>query len=172
MNNFLANVAQVFSKKTLLCLLPLVFQVEAISAMETGTHSSAENDKNAISVTKAHARATIPGTEISSAYMTITNTSATDKTLVSVTGDVSKRIELHEHSMSNGMMKMRQVQSINVSANSSTVLQPSGLHIMIFNPKKPLLPNSHIKLALHFSSGDTEHISIPVQKVMPHGHHH
>ena len=68
--------------------------------------------------------------------MTIKNSGKVVKKLVEVSGDISDRIELHEHTMADGMMKMRQVDNIEIPAQGKTLLQPSGLHIMIFNLTK------------------------------------
>lgn len=59
-----------------------------------------------ISISEQYARETIPGTTISSAYMSIENSMDKDVALVSIASTVSTRIELHEHLMTNGMMQM------------------------------------------------------------------
>jgi len=118
-----------------------------------------------IVVEHGYARATIPGTNISSAYMNILNKMDKNVTLVGASSDVSNRVEIHEHSMENGMMKMRQRELIDIDANSEMTLQPSGYHLMIFDLEKPLEPKQQLKLTLHFAKQADVEINIPVKSI-------
>ena len=104
-----------------------------------------------LTVTEGFIRESIPGTTISSAYMTLTNTSEKPMTLIGVSSKVSARIEIHQHSMSKGMMSMRKLESIVIDGNDTVILQPSGLHLMIFDIKDLLKSGDVIPLTLHFS---------------------
>lgn len=126
-----------------------------------------------VEVTQGHVRETIPGTEISSAYMTIHNNSAEALVLEGVISDVSSRVELHEHSMANGMMKMRKVDNITIPAHGEVILQPSGYHIMIFSLKDGLKASTEVKMTLLFSQQRMVDIFLPVQSIkQQHQHNH
>lgn len=130
-----------------------------------------------VDVVKPYVRATIPGTTVSSAYMELHNQSDKSVKLIAATSPVSDRVEIHEHSMANGMMKMRQVESLSVDANSKAILQPSGYHIMIFNLKEPLKVGDDIELTLIFDNDSKEVVKVPVQSIKrkkknAHHHHH
>lgn len=127
-----------------------------------------------ISITDQYVRETIPGTTISSAYMSIKNDMSKDITLVNITSSVSQRIELHEHIMSDGMMQMQQVESIIVKAKDKTVLQPHGYHVMIFNLDEPLVAGGTVDMILNFDNGKAVTIQLPVQglKKKTHSHSH
>jgi len=112
-----------------------------------------------------HARATIPGTNVTSAYMSIENKSNKTFVLTGASSSVSDRIEIHQHVMSNGMMSMRQVKKLVIEAKEQVILQPMGYHLMIFNVNKPLLPTDNIKLTLHFAHQSDVVVSIPVQSI-------
>jgi copper(I)-binding protein len=64
--------------------------------------------------------------------------------------------------MSDGMMRMRQLDSIEIKAKQRIVLQPSGLHLMIFGVKKPLQAQQRIELTLNFSNNLPITIQVPV----------
>jgi|GEM_PF-495519 len=115
-----------------------------------------------ISVENAYARATIPGTSISSAYMTIVNSTGKTVTLLGASSNISPRIEIHAHSMENGMMRMRKLDSIVIRANERIILQPSGLHLMLFDVKKPLQSQQEVNLTLHFSAIKPVSLPLPV----------
>jgi copper(I)-binding protein len=118
---------------------------------------------NAIKITDGYIKASIPGSDITAAYMTINNSSDQAITLQKVTSSISDRIEIHEHSMADGMMRMRQVDNIIVKANNNIVLQPSGLHLMIFALKQKLTEGDEIQLTLTFSNKTKINIQLPVR---------
>ncbi len=117
-----------------------------------------------ISVNDGYVKASIPGSDVTAAYMTLRNTSNKAITLQKVSSTVSDRIEIHEHSMSDGMMRMREVGEITIKANSEVVLQPSGLHLMIFSLKQQITDKDVIALTLYFSNDTEVKIQLPVLK--------
>lgn len=128
-----------------------------------------------VSVEKGYVRATIPGTQVSSAYMVIKNPTNKALSLIGVSSNVSDKVELHEHAISDGMMKMRQIEAINVPANGELVLQPAGYHVMIFNLQQPLQENDTLSLTLDFAETDDLSITLPIESIKrkkSHHHHH
>jgi copper(I)-binding protein len=117
-----------------------------------------------ITVSDGYVKASIPGSDVTASYMTLRNTSNKAITLQKVSSTVSDRIEIHEHSMADGMMRMRKVGEITIKANSTVVLQPSGLHLMIFSLKQPIKEKSVMPLTLYFSNDTEVKIQLPVLK--------
>ena len=130
------------------------------------------NEVNEISVEDGYVSESIPGTSISSAYMTIKNLSSTDTRLVSASSEVSERIEIHQHTMVDGLMRMRQRDYVDILANNSTVFQPSGFHLMIFNLKQPLKAKEEIIITLHFDNQSSLEVNYTVQGLKQKKHHH
>ncbi|MCO4799005.1 MAG: copper chaperone PCu(A)C [Colwelliaceae bacterium] len=118
-----------------------------------------------LSVEHGYLRATIPGTSVSSAYMEITNKTNNDLVLIGASSNISNRIEIHEHIMSDEMMRMRQRESLMIPANDHVVLQPSGYHLMIFNLNTPLKVDDKVELTLHFSENKDMIITLPVESI-------
>lgn len=85
-----------------------------------------------------------------SAYFHIENTGSEDDKLVMVTSSVSPRLEIHEHTMTDGVMKMGKVDGIVVPAGGSVDLKPGGYHIMIFDSIKKYATGEEIDLKLTF----------------------
>jgi copper(I)-binding protein len=117
-----------------------------------------------ITVAKGYIKASIPGSDITAAYMTISNASNKAMTLQKISSTISNRIEIHEHTMADGMMRMRQVAEITIGANSKVVLQPSGLHLMIFSLEQKITEKDVIPLTLHFSNDTKVNIQLPVSR--------
>jgi len=117
-----------------------------------------------ITVENGYIKASIPGSDITAAYMTLKNIGDKAITLQKISSTISDRIEIHEHSMADGMMRMREVGEVVVNAKSNVVLQPSGLHLMIFSLKKQMKEQDVIPLTLTFSNDTEIKIQLPVRK--------
>lgn len=153
--------------------------VVLLSFVFAGVSTPVQAIKKSIEIDSAYVRATIPGTNVSSAYMNIVNNADEAIVLVGASGKISDRIEIHQHLMEDGMMKMRQVDSLVIAANNQVILQPSGYHLMIFNLVKPLAVGSDITVTLQFSDGKNVDVALPVQSIKrkkqkekAHHHHH
>ena len=115
-----------------------------------------------VSIENAYVRATIPGTSIASSYMEIVNNSNKTVTLLSASSNISPRVELHQHTMVNGMMRMRKLNSIDIKPKGRIKLQPSGLHLMLFDVKAPLVSPKKIELLLNFSANKSVTVNVPI----------
>ena len=121
---------------------------------------------SSIEINDAYVRATPPGLPNSAAFMSIKNTTSQDRTIVNVTSDIAKAVELHTHDMSNGMMIMYQVPKIILAKNSETLFQPSGYHVMFIGLLHPLKIGEKVTFSFEFANGDTKTITAPVKSVM------
>jgi copper(I)-binding protein len=131
-------------------------------ANESSNEKAGLGQQSLISVEQAYIRSSIPGTTITSSYMIIENKGEKAVTLLGANSKISPRIEIHQHSMSDGMMRMRQLDSIEINARQRIVLQPSGLHLMLFDVKKPLKAQQKVELTLTFSNQPSVTIQVPV----------
>lgn len=102
-----------------------------------------------------------------SAYFHIENKGAEADRLVNVTSSVSPRLEIHEHTMKDGVMKMGQVDGIDVPAGGSVELKPGGYHIMIFESTRKYAPGDEIDLMLTFEKAGTIEKTVPVMTKQP-----
>lgn len=74
-----------------------------------------------VTVSDAYARAVPPGQPNSASFMLLSNGSAAGHAVVAAQSSVSRVTELHTHTMSEGMMKMRQVEKL----RSRPMVRPS-----------------------------------------------
>ena len=98
------------------------------------------------SVKDAWVRAPAPGQTVAAAYMEITG--RTRHWLVAVASPVAARAELHATTLDDGVMKMRQVERIELPVGEPVKLAPGGLHIMLFDLKRTLKLGEKIPLTL------------------------
>ncbi|MBM7843233.1 copper chaperone PCu(A)C [Herpetosiphon giganteus] len=98
----------------------------------------------------------------SAAYMTIRNTGAAD-TLIAASTDVAGKVELHTVTADGEVMKMEQVEKIEVPANGEAVLKPGGFHIMLLEIKQDLKVGDTLDLTLTFEKAGKITVKVPVQ---------
>lgn len=127
-----------------------------------------------ITASDAFARETPPSAKVGGAFVSLTN-SGDDDTLTAAESPVADRIELHNHTMIDGIMKMREVEGgIPLPSGETVMLKPGGLHIMLMGLKQPLKKGETLPLTLHFESGETLALDVPVMKIgsmgMKHSH--
>ncbi len=101
-----------------------------------------------VAVLDAWARANVPGQTVGAAYMTLI--SAQDNSLIKVETAMASAVEIHSMSMDNGVMKMRMLDTLPLSAGKPEKLAPGGFHLMLFDLKKPLTAGETLNLKLTF----------------------
>lgn len=124
-----------------------------------------------ITIGQAYARATAPGQPAGGAYLQLDNRGPADR-LVSASADVSQRVELHEMKMEGDVMRMRQVEAIELPPNKRVELKPGGLHIMLIGLKAPLKAGERFPMTLRFEKAGEVKLDVAVEAVKAaHGHH-
>ena len=119
-----------------------------------------------VEVSNVWARASAGMANAGAAFMAIHNPNTQDHTLVDAATDVAKRVELHTHTMVDGVMQMRQVEGgINVPAGETVMLQPGGFHVMLMGLNAPLKEGTSFPLTLTFTGDRT--MTVDVQVMSP-----
>ena len=118
-----------------------------------------------LQVENAWARATAPGQE--TAMVDLTITSAKDAQLVGFSSTVCKSAQMHSMAHEDGMMKMREVQTIKLPAGRSVSLKESGYHLMLIGLQAPLKAGDSVPLTLSVKvAGKVEKVEA-VARVQP-----
>jgi hypothetical protein len=120
-----------------------------------------------VAVFGAWSRALPPVVKIGAAYLQVTNTKPVDIVLVGAEASIAERAELHEHVHVNGMMRMRQLQNVQIAAGSTVRFAPHGLHIMLFGLRRPLNDGADYELTLRFASGERTTLVVTVRREAP-----
>ncbi len=128
-------------------ILTLTIGATFVQAKDAATQNSIA-EKNSVSVENAWVRPTNPGQEVGAAYMTFT--SKQNVNLVHVESDVTKSVEIHSMDMQNGVMKMRMLETLALTAGKPYQLAPGGFHLMLFDLKKPLTEGEQVNFTLTF----------------------
>ena len=107
---------------------------------------------NDISIRDAAVRATVPGMSATAAYFTLENDSAQPMTLKTVTTPVAQKTEIHTTVSKDGMMRMQEVDQLEVPANGSVDLKPGGYHIMLMGLDEPIKEGAFVPITLTFDN--------------------
>lgn len=121
-----------------------------------------------IEVGDAWARAS--ATQTSAAYLTIGNKSGEDDTLLEARSPVAGRVEIHDMTMEDMVMRMRRLDNLPVAAGESVQLAPGGKHIMLIGLAAPLEEGASVPLTLVFEKAGEIGVEAPVRAAGHSGH--
>ncbi|MBL0493950.1 copper chaperone PCu(A)C [Aeromonas veronii] len=114
----------------------------------------------------AYVRLLPPGSPNTAAFMVLKNDADQPVKLVAAASAAAGRAELHTHLHENGVMKMRQVENIEIPAKGEAVLKPGSLHIMLFEVGT-LSEQTPFPLTLTMDDGQKLDLSLPVKPIEP-----
>lgn len=107
-----------------------------------------------------------PGSPNTAAFLVLKNDADKPVKLVAAASPEVGRAELHTHLHENGVMKMRQVESIEVPAKGEVALKPGSFHIMLFEVRE-LSQGTAFPLTLTMDDGQKLELSLPVKPIEP-----
>ena len=147
--------------------LSRILALAAFAAAFASAPASAEDVKAGdLVITQAWTRATPSGAKIGGGYLTIENKGTAPDRLVGGSGDVAGKIEIHEMSMNNGVMKMRPLdKGLTIEPGKTVKLAPGGYHLMMFDLKNPLKQGDKVPVTLEFEKAGKVTVSLDVQAV-------
>ena len=119
-------------------------------------------------VEDAWSRATLARNGV--AYMTIFNQYQGMDRLVAVESSVAKKVELHTHSMKDGVMRMRRISAVKVYPGEPAVLAPGGKHVMLKGLNRKLKEGEKFAVTLVFEKAGKVTVDVAVGKAGAMGH--
>jgi copper(I)-binding protein len=154
-----------------------VLQFFALAALMTlfGAAAQAQETKAGdLVITQVWSRATPTGAKVAGGYLTIENKGTAPDRLVSGSGDIAGKVEIHEMAMNNGVMTMRPLdKGLAIEPGKTVKLAPGGYHLMLMDLKQPLKQGDKVPLTLEFEKAGKVALSLDVQGVgaqAPGGH--
>jgi len=128
-----------------------------------------------VSVEDARVRGTVPQQQATGAFMRLTANQAVR--LVEASSPVAGTTEIHEMTMDNGVMRMRQIPGLDLPAGQTVELRPGGYHVMLLNLRQQLEAGQTVPITLVFVDANQrrfiQQIEAPVRAPgTGHGHGH
>jgi hypothetical protein len=115
-----------------------------------------------------------PTVRVMAGYMAMVNTGDTMLTVTSISSPDFESAEIHRTVVEAGVARMLPVTQLDIPANSQLKLEPGGLHLMLFEPQRPLPEGTTVTLIIHRSNGSKVTATAPVIRKIgeDHSHHH
>jgi periplasmic copper chaperone A len=118
----------------------------------------------AIKIAHPWVRVPPPAAKVAGGFMTLTNTGSVPDRLVGGTAAGVGRFEVHEMTVIDGVMRMRQLQpGLDIAPGASVELKPGSYHVMFMDLKAPILAGQTIKGTLVFEKAGTVEIEYKVE---------
>jgi periplasmic copper chaperone A len=146
-------------KRLIVFLVGMLFVLSAFAAQD-------------VAVSGAWARATAPGQDSAMVAMNLTSSRDARLVAVAVGKDVAEHAAIHTMKQQNGMMLMREVDSLALPAGHEVSLG-AGDHIMLTGLRHPLKEGTSValKLTVEFANKQREtfEVKAPIRKFAPSG---
>lgn len=121
----------------------------------------------ALRIEQAWARPTVTGQSIGGGYVSITNTGRVADRLVGGSTPAARRVELHAMTMEGDVMRMRQIDAIDLPPGRQVKLEPGGLHLMLIDLTAPLKTGASVPLTLRFEKAGEVPVQLSVRQPHP-----
>ena len=105
-----------------------------------------------------------PTSSVAAAFFTVMNHGSENDALLRAESPLAGKTELHTHVHQDGMMKMREVELIDIPAKGTQYLKPGGYHVMFFDLKEIPALGDRFPLTLHFEKAGTIEIEVTVEE--------
>jgi periplasmic copper chaperone A len=166
---------------------PLISRIAALSLMLVTSQASAQSQHSATAalvklgnlvIETPWSRVTPKGAKVAGGYVRITNTGATPDRLIGGSFAASGRFEVHEMSMTGGVMRMRELdKGLEIAPGATVELKPGGYHLMFMDMQRELKVDEMVTGTLVFATAGTAQVSFRIAPLGAtsgdggHGHH-
>jgi len=85
----------------------------------------------------ARVREPAPGRDMTAGYFTARNTTAEAIVVVGASSPAARAVEMHVTEADGDMLRMRQLQRVEIGAGETVRFEPGGRHLMLFGVNPP-----------------------------------
>ena len=117
-----------------------------------------------VSVQDAWVRATVPAQLATGAFMRLH--ALTDSKLVAASSPIARAVEVHEMTMENDVMRMRQVPFLALPAEKIVSLSPGGYHLMLLGLRRQAKEGDVVPVSLVIEGRDGSRQTLKVAAVV------
>jgi copper(I)-binding protein len=109
-------------------------------------------------------RPTPQGVNVGAGYFIIRNRGKSPDRLMSASSPIAGKVEVHQSSIKDGIVSMRQVEhGLKVAPGKSVEFKPLGLHLMLHDLKKPLKQGDKFPATLVFEKAGPIEVEFQVE---------
>jgi copper(I)-binding protein len=147
-------------------LMRSVASAALVTLLSAAAVQAAEVKAGDLVISQAWSRATPGGAKVAGGFLTIENKGSTADRLLSGSAEVAGKVEIHEMSMDNGVMKMRPLdKGLPIEPGKTVKLMPGSYHIMLMDLKGGLKQGEHVPMTLQFEKAGKVQVTLDVEGV-------
>ena len=127
--------------------------------------AAARADTAGIEVGEAFSRASIGQATSGVVYLRLVNRSSLPDRLIGVSTPAAARSDLHMSERAGGVVRMRRLETLAISAGEAVAFEPGGAHIMLSGLTAPLREGDSLALTLEFEQAGAVTVEVPVRSI-------
>ncbi len=144
-------------------ILPRLLAVAVILVSGATTTSAQTYQLGDLEISVPWTRAMPPAADAGGGFMTIRNTGTVDDRLVSAASPVAGEIQIHTMDVTDGIMRMRELEDgLPIPAGTTVHLAPGGFHLMFLSLPAPIAVGAPISVTLVFERAGTITVDLTV----------
>lgn len=158
-------------------LLSAILMVGALTVTGVAGLSVAHaSEKQEMMVSDAWSRERPAAIKMGGVFVTLHNMGSEGDTLVAASTPAAEKVEIHNVSMTDGVMKMFEVDGVEVPAGETVEFKPGSYHIMLMGLKEPLSKGKTFPLTFEFARAGKIEVTVEVKEagameMKSHKHH-
>ena len=117
-----------------------------------------------LQVTDAWIKNLPPAIPMRAGYMQLKSLDSNTATIVSISSDAFKKIEIHNTINNDGVMSMHPIKNLALEANGMMSLKPGSMHLMLMKPTRELKISDEVEIVLQFDNDTSQAILMTVRK--------
>jgi copper(I)-binding protein len=126
-----------------------------------------------IKITNAWTRASPGNVRTGAGYLVISNTGDAPDTLIGGSTPIARTVEIHDMTMTDGVMRMFQLEDgLTVAPGGTAMLEPGGRHVMLIGLTEKMIEGETVAITLEFKNAGPVEVMFPVKAVGAMGHGH
>ncbi len=147
-----------------------------LSDSKTHTAKTSEPDLmlQTLYISDAYIREPVPGNTTAVGYFQVNNPTDSSYFIIGASSNTARAAEIHEHSHSDGQMRMRRVKQVEVAPNKNVMFKPGGLHVMLFDFSKSFAKDAAntetekpaATLSLALGNGQTINVAADIRSIL------
>jgi copper(I)-binding protein len=117
-----------------------------------------------LTISDAWVRAAPPTASVMAGYLTLGNEGSEPVSVTAAASPSFERVEIHDMTHENGVMRMRKLDQIEIAAGAKAELAPGGRHLMLIQPKGVFAVGDEIEVTLTLCGEHAQVVKLPVRE--------
>lgn len=125
-----------------------------------------EFKKDKLMISHPYIRETPPKAPVAGGFMQIKNMGAHSDRLIGGTASFARKVEIHDMSMENNIMKMFQIENgLEIPAGETVTLKPGSLHVMFMKLQHQMKQGESYPVTLQFEKAGSVDVIFNIEKM-------